>query len=51
MELTDIYEMDRLRTGNALTGPAIVESVDTTFVIHPGQNLRVDESRDLILTL
>ena len=51
MESTDIYEMDRLRTGNALTGPAIVESVDTTFVIHPGQNLRVDESRDLILTL
>ena len=51
MELTDIYEMDRLRTGNALTGPAIVESVDTTFVIHPGQNLRVDEARDLILTL
>ena len=51
MESTDIYEMDRLRTGNALTGPAIVESVDTTFVIHPGQNLRVDEARDLILTL
>jgi len=51
MKATDIYEMDRLRTGNALIGPAIVESVDTTFVIHPGQNLRVDDSRDLILTL
>ncbi len=51
MASTDIYEMDLLRTGNALTGPAIVESVDTTFVIHPGQNLTVDESRDLILTL
>jgi N-methylhydantoinase A len=51
MASTNIYEMDLLRTGNALTGPAIVESVDTTFVIHPGQNLTVDESRDLILTL
>ncbi len=51
MKSTDIYEMDRLKTGNVLTGPAIVESVDTTFVVHPGQTLSVDEFGDLLLAI
>jgi N-methylhydantoinase A len=50
-ELTDIYEMDRLRTGNCLEGPAIIEGIDTTVVVHPRQTLAMDEFRDLILRI
>jgi N-methylhydantoinase A len=33
-----------------LTGPAIVEQLDTTTVIHPEQQATVDEYRNLIVT-
>jgi len=37
-----IYDADRLRSGNRVQGPAVVEAVDTTVVIHPGQRAEVD---------
>ena len=39
---TDIYELDQVEAGNAITGPAIVESVATTFAIPPGRSARLD---------
>lgn len=48
---TDVYELDLLKPGNFLEGPAIIEGVDTTVVVHPGQPLEVDEFRDFILKI
>lgn len=39
---TDIYELGDLRPGDELPGPAIVESVATTFAIPPGRRARLD---------
>jgi len=39
---TPVYDGERLLAGNALKGPAIVETADTTVVVHPGRTLRVD---------
>ena len=45
-----LYERERLRPGARLTGPGIVEQVDSTTVVHPGQTLAVDAQENLILT-
>ncbi|MBW8059880.1 MAG: hydantoinase/oxoprolinase family protein [Solirubrobacterales bacterium] len=39
---TDIYELGEVRPGNEITGPAIVESVATTFAIPPGRTAHLD---------
>jgi N-methylhydantoinase A len=50
-QLTDVYEIERLEPGQFLRGPAIIEGVDTTVVVHPGESLEIDEFRDLVLTV
>jgi N-methylhydantoinase A len=37
-----VYGAERLRPGNQLAGPALVEAEDTTVLVHPGQRLWVD---------
>jgi N-methylhydantoinase A len=44
-----VYARDRLLPGNRLAGPAIVEQMDSTTVILPGQAGRVDAYDNLIL--
>ncbi|MFZ1909524.1 MAG: hydantoinase/oxoprolinase family protein [Burkholderiales bacterium] len=39
---TPIYDGARLRPGNRVSGPSVVETTDTTIVIYPGRRLRVD---------
>ncbi len=39
---TPVYDGERLAIGNRLRGPAIVETADTTVVVHPGRTLRLD---------
>jgi len=40
--LTPVYDGERLVSGNAIAGPAIVETSDTTVVVQPGVKLRLD---------
>ena len=40
---TPVYDRERLRCGNVINGPALIESVDTTYVINPGWRFTVDE--------
>lgn len=40
---SNLYEMDMLQPGHEVTGPAIVEHPATTLVIHPGDQVHVDE--------
>ncbi len=42
LKRTPVYDGARLAVGNVLRGPAIVETSDTTVVVHPGTTLRVD---------
>jgi N-methylhydantoinase A len=39
---TPVFNGEKLASGNQLKGPAIVETADTTVVVHPGRTLRVD---------
>ena len=47
---TPIYDRDRLEPGHELAGPAVVEQMDTTTVIHPEQQARVDDYKNVIIT-
>jgi N-methylhydantoinase A len=44
-----IYRRDLLDPGHRISGPAIVEQLDTTTVIHPEQEAAVDDYRNLIM--
>jgi N-methylhydantoinase A len=46
---TPIYGRDKLQPGNAFTGPAIVEQMDTTTLVLPGMKACVDSYMNLIL--
>ena len=37
-----IYDRERLVSGNRLRGPAIIEQMDSTTVVHPGQTAHID---------
>ena len=40
---TDIYEERLLKCGNVVSGPAIVESEETTILVPPGRKYTVDQ--------
>ncbi len=40
---TDLWEMDGLQPGNEIGGPAVIEHPATTLVVHPGDQVFVDE--------
>jgi N-methylhydantoinase A len=42
LKKTPVYDGEKLAVGNTVKGPAIVETADTTVVVHPGRRLKVD---------
>ncbi|MBN8874782.1 MAG: hydantoinase/oxoprolinase family protein [Rhodospirillales bacterium] len=44
-----VYDRDKLRAGNVIRGPAIVEQMDATTVVLPGMTARVEPYLNLIL--
>lgn len=48
---TPIYDADRLHSGNRIAGPAVIEAIDTTILIHPGQHADVDPYHNVLLHL
>ena len=48
---TPVFDRSRLRPGMEFDGPAIVEQLDATTVVHPGDLARVDGHANLDLTL
>ena len=47
----DIYVGELLEPGMRFDGPAIVESRSTTVVVHPGNELAVDEYGNLVVSI
>ncbi len=48
---TPIYSREKLYAGHRLVGPAIVEAMATTVLVHPGQSLRVDEYGNIVMSV
>lgn len=48
---TPVFDGDALEAGNRIVGPAIVETLDTTVVVHDAQALLVDELGNFELEL
>jgi N-methylhydantoinase A len=48
---TAVHDRIRLRPGEALSGPAVIEEKDTTIIVPPGATTRVDGYRNIITTL
>ena len=48
---TQVFNGEKLVPGNGVSGPAIVETADTTVVLHPEQTLAVDAFGNFELTL
>ncbi len=48
---TPVFDGEKLVPGNGVSGPAIVETPDTTVAVHPGQALAVDAFGNFELTL
>jgi N-methylhydantoinase A len=42
LKKTPVYDGEKLALGNVVKGPAIVETSDTSVVVHPGSRLAVD---------
>ncbi|MFQ5913388.1 MAG: hydantoinase/oxoprolinase family protein [Nitrospinota bacterium] len=47
---TDVYDAERLEPGNEIEGPAVAEGAALSLPIHPGQRVRVDEYKNLLLS-
>jgi N-methylhydantoinase A len=46
-----IYDREQLISGNQLRGPAIIEQMDSTTVVHPGQSARIDRFGNIIIEI
>jgi N-methylhydantoinase A len=44
-----VYQRERLDVGVSFTGPAIVDQLDCTSVIAPGQTATVDAYKNIIV--
>ena len=48
---TAIYDRVALVSGSVLSGPAVIEQIDSTIVVHPGQRANVDEFGNLLISI
>ncbi len=46
-----VYQREGLDVGVTLAGPALIDQLDCTTVIFPGQSARVDEYRNLVISI
>jgi N-methylhydantoinase A len=50
LKATSIFSREALLPGNEIAGPAVIEGIDSTIVIHPGERARVDGLSNIRLT-
>ena len=47
---TPVYERSNVAVGIPIEGPAIIEQIDTTVVVHPGQSAETDNFGNLLIS-
>ena len=47
--VTPVFKIEKLRHGNIIHGPAVVDSPATSLLLHPGQTASVDRYRNLLV--
>ena len=47
----EVYDRYQLKCGNRIVGPAIVEEIDSTVLIHPGSHADVDRFGNLVIEM
>lgn len=50
-EKTPVYVREKLRCGNILSGPAVIEQYDATTVVYPRWEAEMDEFGNIVLTV
>jgi N-methylhydantoinase A/oxoprolinase/acetone carboxylase beta subunit len=48
---TPVWRRDRLKAGNRIAGPAIVEQMDSTTVLTPDSSAEVDRAGNLVISM
>ena len=48
---TPVYDRAGLGPGHEIKGPAIVQQLDSTTVVHPGETLRVDDALNFLIEI
>jgi N-methylhydantoinase A len=48
---TPIYDRVKLASGNRIAGPAIIEQMDSTTVVHPGHDAQIDRFGNIIIDI
>jgi N-methylhydantoinase A len=48
---TPVYDRPSLAVGQRIAGPAIIQQLDSTTVLFPGDTLRVDPTRNLLIEI
>lgn len=48
---TPVYDRRALRPGMAFAGPAVVEELDSTTIVFPGDGVRIDAAGNMIIAL
>ena len=46
-----VYQREKLDIGATFAGPAVIDQLDCTTVLFPGQNARVDNHKNIIITM
>ena len=46
-----IYAREKLRTGNRIEGPSVIEEMGSTTLIHPGDRARVDGYGNILIQI
>jgi N-methylhydantoinase A len=46
-----IFDREKLLSGNGVCGPAIIEQMDSTTVVHPGQTASIDRFGNIIIEI
>ncbi|HZQ07788.1 MAG TPA: hydantoinase/oxoprolinase family protein [Anaerolineae bacterium] len=48
---TPVYTREKLRSGQRMNGPALIEALDTTVLVPPDMTLRIDEYDNMVMTV
>ena len=48
---TPIFARESLGAGQAIDGPAVIEQLDTTTLVYPGDAARVDDEANIVITI